>query len=334
MAVGDNGKIYKTTNNGFTWLELNSGTSLNLNGISLTSVGLDSANDLASYYSYVVGQNGIFLRSFNSGGTWSLTSIFTQDLYNILILQTYSGFALGASNSEYFTTTANGGTNWLPILNTTNGGYHLYSGTFITGQNTCHAVGSGGRIRRTTNWGNSWTFPVSNTTKDLFSIIFADANTGWLCGQNGFIERSTNSGFNWVQQFAPNYNHLRCITFINNLTGWIVGDSGVVLRTDNGGITGIQNINNETPVKLKLCQNFPNPFNPTTMIKYDLQSGGNVKLNVYDITGCFVEELVNEYKYPGEYYVEFDGINYASGIYIYKIEMDENVSIKLMNLIK
>ena len=321
MVVGDSGKIYRTTDNGITWAQLNSGTLNNLNSVSTCNSSEPKNKILINYFSYIVGQNGIFLRSFNSGNTWSTGSAYTQDLYYIWIMNpgTGTGFTVGASNSETYFCTANGGTYWQPILNTTNGGYHLYSGAFLTGQNTCLCVGSGGRIRRTTNWGLNWVLPVSNTTYDLYSVTFPDASNGYLCGQNGFIEKSTNGGLNWSQQFAPTYNHLRCISFINNLTGWIIGDNGIVLRTNNGGLSAVHKESSEIPTSFYLYQNYPNPFNPITKIKFALPKNSLTKLIIIDLLGRQVATLVDEKLSAGIYETDWDGNNFASGIYFYKL---------------
>ena len=76
-----------------------------------------------------------------------------------------------------------------------------------------------------------------------------------------------------------------------------------------------------------LYQNYPNPFNPETTIGYRLKEEGYVRLNVYDIKGELIEELVNEHKNAGYYEVRFNGkgknrlTGIASGIYLYKIEV-------------
>jgi hypothetical protein len=70
----------------------------------------------------------------------------------------------------------------------------------------------------------------------------------------------------------------------------------------------------------KLSQNYPNPFNPSTVIKYSVGDATHVTINVYDITGRMVRELVNEDKSAGEYNVQFQGNNLASGTYIYMIK--------------
>ncbi len=322
IAVGDSGKIYKSTDNGSSWQQLASGTTSNLNSVSFATAN----------FAYVVGQNGIFLRTFNSGSTWSISSAFTQDLYFVLALPSGTGFALGALTSEYYTVTANGGTNWLGILNTT-GGYHLYSGSILSGQNICVCVGNNGRIRRTTDWGLTWVLPVSNTTNNLNSIFFINTNTGWLCGQNGLIESSTNGGLNWSQQSSSTTNYLRALSFINSSTGWAVGENGIVLNI--GLPVGIKQTNPELPQKFNIYQNYPNPFNPTTRINYEIPIDSKVKLVVYDILGREVMKLVNnEFKKMGRYAVDFDGTNLASGVYFYRIEAGDFVQSRKMVLIK
>jgi photosystem II stability/assembly factor-like uncharacterized protein len=91
-----------------------------------------------------------------------------------------------------------------------------------------------------------------------------------------------------------------------------------------------------TPIIFYLHQNYPNPFNPTTKIKFSIPSnqtpirggarGGLVTLKVYDVLGNEVATLVNEQKSSGEYEVEFDGSNLASGIYFYQIKIADSQS--------
>ncbi len=92
--------------------------------------------------------------------------------------------------------------------------------------------------------------------------------------------------------------------------------------------SGINNYGNETPPVFKLYDNYPNPFNPSTRIRFDIPSfipplkgvrGMNVKLIIYDLLGREVAVLLNDHLKPGEYEVEFDGTNYPSGIYFYTL---------------
>ncbi len=77
---------------------------------------------------------------------------------------------------------------------------------------------------------------------------------------------------------------------------------------------------NDVPKQYALEQAYPNPFNPTTVIRYSLPVNGYVVLKVYDMLGEGVGTLVNETKVPGSYEVTFHGSGLASGIYFYRLE--------------
>jgi hypothetical protein len=88
------------------------------------------------------------------------------------------------------------------------------------------------------------------------------------------------------------------------------------------------------PQEFKISQNYPNPFNPTTKIEYSLPQNTKVKIKIYDILGRMVKVLVDEFKEAGIYTVQFDGSNYASGVYFYRIEAGKFVNTKKMVLVK
>ena len=88
------------------------------------------------------------------------------------------------------------------------------------------------------------------------------------------------------------------------------------------------------PLKYNLSQNYPNPFNPTTKISYSIPKAGHVSLKVFDILGKEVATLVNEQKQVGIYEVIFNGSNYPSGIYFYKIKSGSFTQIKKIILLK
>lgn len=87
----------------------------------------------------------------------------------------------------------------------------------------------------------------------------------------------------------------------------------------------------------KLHQNTPNPFNPSTLITYELKSPSNVKLYVYTLTGKLVAKLIDEQQTAGNYTVEFNAADYpelSTGIYFYKLETQYSSDIKKMILAK
>lgn len=91
---------------------------------------------------------------------------------------------------------------------------------------------------------------------------------------------------------------------------------------------------NSVPVKYSLDQNFPNPFNPTTKIKYSIMNPGFVSLKLFDVLGREVASLVNEFQDSGSYSLNFNASSLSSGIYIYKISSGDFVQSKKMILIK
>lgn len=86
-----------------------------------------------------------------------------------------------------------------------------------------------------------------------------------------------------------------------------------------GGPTAVENDASTLPKEYRLYSNYPNPFNPSTVIKYDLKENCNVSLKVYDILGRQVMSLVNEAQKAGSYNVNFNARALASGVYIYKL---------------
>jgi len=97
---------------------------------------------------------------------------------------------------------------------------------------------------------------------------------------------------------------------------------------------GIHNISSEVPTEFKLEQNFPNPFNPVTNIKFDVAKYGPVKIVVYDLLGKEVNVVIDRQLSPGRYIIDFNAENLSSGIYFYKLITNDFVSIKKMTLLK
>ena len=103
--------------------------------------------------------------------------------------------------------------------------------------------------------------------------------------------------------------------------------------------TDIKLIDNNIPQTYALEQNFPNPFNPTTNIKYSIPKEGNVKIQVFDITGKLVTTLVDQSMSSGSYTVTWNGRNSSgqsvvSGIYLYRIQSNDFVAVKKMVMLK
>lgn len=114
------------------------------------------------------------------------------------------------------------------------------------------------------------------------------------------------------------------------------GDAGVLrgwgIRLNNT-LTGTNEITT-IPGKFNLEQNFPNPFNPVTSIKFDVPKDGNVTLVIYDVLGKEVKSLVNTFTKAGSHEVTFDASGLASGAYFYRLTASDYTSVKKMVLVK
>jgi hypothetical protein len=88
------------------------------------------------------------------------------------------------------------------------------------------------------------------------------------------------------------------------------------------------------PKSYNLSQNFPNPFNPSTVINYQIPHTSKITIKLYDIIGNEVSTIVDGNKAAGSYSVTYNALNLASGIYIYELKSNEFVSRKKMMFIK
>ena len=111
------------------------------------------------------------------------------------------------------------------------------------------------------------------------------------------------------------------------IKGTVYGDTSFI-------VVGITDKYPNLPDKYALSQNYPNPFNPATTINYSIPNAGQVKITVYNAIGSKVATILNEYKQPGNYTVQFNATNLASGIYFYRIESGQFLQIKKMILLK
>jgi hypothetical protein len=117
-----------------------------------------------------------------------------------------------------------------------------------------------------------------------------------------------------------------------------IGDSDAGVVLDNISfkipVTSVEDKKREIPLTYRLKNNFPNPFNPTTMINYELPITNYVDLSIYNNLGQKIASLINKRQNAGYYQVEWDATNFASGIYYYRIQAGEFHDVKKMILIK
>lgn len=354
--------LRKTTNGGLSWFALNS--SLN------SSFDLRCVYFTTPDVGWVCATGNRIVFTSNGGASWSLQSTGSQtnNLYSIYFINQSTGWVVGEDG--YMRRTVNGGVNWLSQGSGT--GNSLLS-VFFTGSGTGWIGGESGNVRRSLDYGVNWSGQVSQPSV-INSIKFLDNSTGYLVGVAGMIRYTSNSGANWNAQTSGTLQYLYDIEFINSATGWIVGSGGTILKTTNSGNTwisdisgagnivffsvdfpgttvgyasasngaiykynpptAVNNYSNEVPNSFKLYNNYPNPFNPSTTIKFDIAKGSNVKITIYDILGKEVKILVNENLKAGKYQINFDASSISSGTYFYRVDAGDYSEIKKMVLLK
>ena len=108
----------------------------------------------------------------------------------------------------------------------------------------------------------------------------------------------------------------------------LVGYHPDLITTRPGDMPVMLDLNDEKsiPTGYRVKPNYPNPFNPSTIIEYILPKSENVSIDIYDLNGKQLEILVNGFQNPGTHSVEFDGSKYSSGIYLYNLTTESGIS--------
>ena len=296
-------------------------------------------------------KNLVVRHTTNLGTTWQTkTPVTNQPIPNVNIFQQIksvndkiyviwchiSNYAVPWTDSIFFSMSSDEGNSWRTQS-------HVSDTDTIMNGNTSSPVYSHPSFDITTDgtiyavWADSRERHASTVDSSKFNI---------------YISRSTDDGLTWSpsirvndSDFVYNRNYYADISVKSN--GGI--DSVLVTWTKyrNTSTTGIFQNEYGLPTQFYLEQNYPNPFNPTTKIRFSIPRSTeyhsvqqNVTLKVYDILGNEVATLVNEYKEPGNYEVEFstgsfgDAKNLPSGMYIYRLQAGNFSQTRKMVLLR
>ena len=363
FAGTSNEGVFITSNNGAIWNQINNGlTNSNINALTYSG---------SNVYAGTSG-SGLF-RSTNNGLNWvrveyvlddwiytlaaNDTNVFAGSMYSSVYRSRNNGTfwnsigpgncmitALGANGENIFVyaddpsfpscitgvyRSTNNGNDWTKV----NGLPYNPKCFAFNGSNVFAGIGGTGIYISTDN-GSNWT-QVNNGLSDKYvnSLVVIDTNV-FAGTENGGVYFSTNNGSQWTQ-----VNNGLISTNVQTLAidgsylfAGILG--GGVWKRPLSELTGITKEEAELSKDFTLSQNYPNPFNPNTTINYSLPKAGSVRLIVYNAIGSKVATVVNEYKPAGNYSIQFNGSNLASGIYLYKLEAGQFSQIKKMILLK
>ncbi len=217
---------------------------------------------------------------------------------------------------------SDGGSSWTPVNSgLPNGDHHFYSFT-VTGP-TAIVAGGGEGVYLSTNNGVTWTWIDRGLPAYAGVNAITGTDSNFIAGttDSGVYVSSTNGG-KWRHAGLSGYSVSPLRVSYGYLfagTSDFVYGHGVWCRPISELITRVEKNKSGTPTGDALSQNHPNPFNPSTMIKYRLPVTSRMALKIYDILGREVKSLVNEEEKAGEYEVRFNGTGLASGVYFYKM---------------
>lgn len=331
-------EILKTSDGGLNWsVERFREQDVFLKGIYF----LDSLKGFAG------GVPGKFLQTTDGGLNWEPANIDsgTFAFFPVINFNFYNdmyGYACGGrfDIAGVIWRTTNGGGNWTPIQPQYAPADQVFDIHFF---DSLHVLGVGGDpdlygvgIIFSTDAGDSWEYFEIGVFGQAQSISFRTENEGWaVVPLSGMMVATYDYGVSWLDYFAPDTSRLYEITFTDSLTGYAVGENGVIVKYKYQNPDNVRDDHKSELNDYALYQNYPNPFNPITKIEFNLPIAGIANLIIFNVLGQEVSVLLNnEYKISGKHTVEFNGENLPSGIYLYRLQVNDYSEVKKMILLK
>jgi hypothetical protein len=339
-SLNSNTWVWRTTNGGSNWFQVFTQPNGFINAVWMKNNlrGILEGNPVNGRWSLWKTTNGGI--NWDSSGLYLPQSGSETGLPNSLCMP-FSYYSLNDSNKIWFGTnnshiyySSNYGQNW--TIQSTAPEQNIYCIAYGWLGSVCLFAGGNNHLVKSTNYGSNWIIDSVGGSGNIVGITYC-AWSFYAARGNKLYQPGSIYGYT-----APSGNY----TYIDNrgFGEWV---DHYAVRS-NGGITfltegeGIKKISNEISNSYSLSQNYPNPFNPTTKIRFQipLNKGGGfsrglfTRLTIYDLLGREVAILVNEQLKPGTYEVEWDGTNYPSGVYFYKLTTESFNQTKRMVLIK
>jgi len=319
--------VLKTTDGGNNWFAIKNGPVGQ--GYSYEAVFFVNA-----YTGWYAGTGNYVHKTTNGGLTFDSVYVL-GDFKDIHFKNETIGLITGGGGEVFKTT--NSGETWNKIYLTPNN-YGDFRKLSVINNQYCFVVEDGKRVYKSTNYGDTWdSVGFVSSAIHPYCCRFSSLNTGWVGGTYGQMFKSTDGGATWNSQYVntTNMGYIWSFCFLNDYTGWAIGGNTKLLFTTSGGATFINNFETNIPENFKLYQNFPNPFNSNSQIKFEIIKSGHITLKIYNILGKNIEIPIDNYLKPGLYEFKFNGEKYSSGIYFYSLIYDESIkNTKSMILLK
>ncbi len=278
---------------------------------------------------WMVGEFGVIYGSTDGGATWTEANYDTTfhpmwELSVVKFITPSLGLATGGrfDITGVVWRTTNAGQSWGPIIAGAEPlyGLHAFDSLHIIAVGGDFDFGSGKIV--STDAGATWTYDYLGIWGQASSLAFRTSSEGW--SPLGFARTfmfTADSGRTWADYPVPGNTEMYDVVFPDSAHGYMVGNSGTVLKYVSSPVSVREDRNPRIPFALKVQQNFPNPFNPSTTIPYELHQPGDVTIAVYDLLGREVRRLFEGEKIAGEHSAKFVAEGLASGVYRYHVSV-------------
>ncbi len=306
--------VYRSTNNGTSWAYANNGLPTNA---WVRDIEVDTTGIVA-----VATISGLFI-SADNGDSWSqATGIAAGDTI-VKILFDYP--LTGKKNEKRLIAGSNHGSVWQSFENSQ---YLVCTLMAIFDDDEASGLWWGALQGMNQKMLGVSTFPSNNQGGGFRSS--SDEGATWQQNNSGLPGTNPNASAlsGKVDGSGDDISVKFYLGFYDNTS---VG-ANVYKMTYT--VTGIDHVLSLIPKKYKLYQNFPNPFNPTTTITYDLPLSGHVKIDVFNLLGQKMKTLVDANKNAGKYEIQYNAENLASGVYYYRLQAGEFRQLKKMILLQ
>jgi photosystem II stability/assembly factor-like uncharacterized protein len=326
---GKNGYFCKSTDMGETWTQL-AHTPDNFTAF-YGMHWFDADNGV------LVGERAsedVIYTTSNGGGTlvevsWNVVGAQLNSV-SFSLDNPLNGVTAGDDNVFMYTT--NGGAAWTAGVEDIADGADDLEECHMTSPLVAWAAGDDGTICKTTDGGANWTMQTPLNLVDQMDVYFSYPTFGWICGNDGYAMYTDDGGASWNDISEPTLGTADVNAIYLHAHGgklWIGADYGTMMTRTDGATDA------DTPtLPFKLGQNFPNPFNPSTRIKFSLRHEGRVTLNVYDVSGRLVAKVLDRDMPAGDHEVGFMADGLASGVYFYRLNAGGDVLTKKMILLR
>jgi photosystem II stability/assembly factor-like uncharacterized protein len=267
-------------------------------------------------------------KSTSQGGIWTkLTNYGGSTFRSLAVSVSNPDYIYAATLSTIYRTT-DGGANWTDITSGLPGASITYIAVNSTNPLNIWVTHSGYtdgvKVSQSTNGGLTWT-NLSGTLPNLpANCIAYDHPDRLFVGMDVGVYYRDASMNDWTSFMTnlPNVivREMEIHTPANKIRAATYGRG--LWETVLPPIVGITSGTNNIPEEFRLYQSYPNPFNPSTVIRYDIPRQAYVTLNIYDMLGRKVETLINETKQAGSYEIMFRAKNLASGVYYISLQAE------------